>query len=148
MEPADEAGATLAAQWKGLLAHVQALRPLERFRVASVGYRRSVSARAPALAAQLHEACVAVAFCLWLTRRQVPISMSCRSLALGEPADVAVPVLWLLLRPSKLGPVAELPAEELGAPLQVTCPTAVVQWHAPPCPQLAGSQCMAPGVMK
>lgn len=81
MEPADEAGAMLAAQWKQLLAHVQALRPLERFRVASVGYRRS--------------------------------------LAVGEPADVAVPVLWLLLRPSKLGPLAELPAEELGVPLQL-----------------------------
>lgn len=40
VEPSDEAGAALAAQWKGLLAHVQALRPLERFRVASVGYRR------------------------------------------------------------------------------------------------------------
>jgi hypothetical protein len=37
----------------------------------------------------------------------------------GEPAETAVPVLWLLLRPSKLGPIAELPAEELAAPLQV-----------------------------
>lgn len=42
VEPADEAGAALAAHWKGLLAHVQAVRPLERFRVASVGYRRRV----------------------------------------------------------------------------------------------------------
>jgi hypothetical protein len=40
VEPSDEAGAALAAQWKGLLAHARALRPLERFRVASVGYRR------------------------------------------------------------------------------------------------------------
>ncbi len=38
---------------------------------------------------------------------------------MGEPADTAVPVLWLLLRPSRLGPPLELPAEELGAPLQV-----------------------------
>jgi hypothetical protein len=44
VEPADEAGAALAARWKGLLAHVQALRPLERFRVASVGYRRWIAA--------------------------------------------------------------------------------------------------------
>ena len=45
VEPADEAGAALAARWKGLLAHVQALRPLERFRVASVGYRRHLPRR-------------------------------------------------------------------------------------------------------
>lgn len=38
---------------------------------------------------------------------------------MGEPADTAVPVLWLLLRPSRLGPPSELPAKELGAPLQV-----------------------------
>lgn len=37
---------------------------------------------------------------------------------MGESAETAVPVLWLLLRPSRLGSPAELPAEELGAPLQ------------------------------
>lgn len=57
MEPSDEAGAALAAQWKGLLAHVQALRPLERFRVASVGYRRSACAIRYAYANNKMHAC-------------------------------------------------------------------------------------------
>jgi hypothetical protein len=63
---------------------------------------------------------------------------ACRSLAVGEPAETAVPVLWLLLRPSKLGPVTELPLEEVAAPLQVhvqlACAAAVCTWLAQAAP--------------
>ena len=42
VEPATEEARALAAQWRALLAAVQALHPVGRYRVASVSYRRWV----------------------------------------------------------------------------------------------------------
>lgn len=145
-------GRALAAEWSGLLRRAQALGPQERFRVASVGYRRCrlaaglqtirmqhpqgtlLHSSAGPLHGQVVTRHLALAKCsevncLRCQRRMLRASYFvvegcasarlCRSLQVGDKPEDAVPVVWLLLHPSKHCAPELSGSHSFGAPIQV-----------------------------
>ena len=143
MEQATEGGRALAADWSDLLRRAQALGPQERFRVASVGYRRcrlaawlhgnqhgasprdtaaqscsaQVVSRHLALATCSEVSCVAGVACCAVDG--CASGRLHRSLQVGDKPEDAVPVVWLLLHPSKHCAPELSGSSSFGAPIQV-----------------------------